>query len=777
MILLLLFACKGPDRAVGPHTHGPIADGISAPLGEPLPFASAEQREIFARGKERAEHRFTLDEGLGPSFNVSFCVACHERPVTGGSAGHYRDFSLVAVEDADGAFFPTGTGDALGGVIRLYDHEEGQPARPVIDPDINVVARRNPIPFFGVGLLAELDNATLLSLVDPDDTDGDGISGRPNYDRGFVGRFGRKAQTVSLEGFIRGPAFNHMGITTDPLSEEQKAALPVDSSGGADAQEFGMLRRALAAFGQAAAPDAPLTDEDGVADPEMSTDNLFDLVSFAMLMAAPQVEADPEGAAFDGLQCFDQIGCDRCHTPRIEGPRGPLPVYSDLLLHDMGADLSDGFKQGEAEASEFRTQPLWGIAAVGPYLHDGRADTLALAIEMHGGEGEEARDGWLALSTGEQEDLLAFLATLGGEDQASPGLIPPDEIPPAAGEWGGPVAGLSAEEEARFGLGRALFDRDFLYAEGLGGPRMNGDSCRACHFEPEVGGSGPPGVDVMRHGILNADGDFVPPVIGTILHRLTALPDSLNRPQVEANIFELRQTPHLFGLGLVDGISEEEIASREDPEDLDGDGISGRISWTDGGRVGRLGWKAQVPSLAEFVRDAFTSELGLTIAQQEALDFGRVQDDDAVEDPEISVDEAELLLDYLRSLGPPPRGAVAAAVEAGEALFGEVGCAACHSPALVGALGPVPLYSDLLLHEVLAEDALGIEDAGASMREFRTAPLWGLRETAPYLHDGSAGSILQAIAGHEGEAAASREAALALSDADLTALLAFLESL
>ena len=89
-----------------------------------------------------------------------------------------------------------------------------------------MIAQRNPIPFFGVGLIAELSEAAILKHSDPIDIDGDGVSGRPNYDQGFVGRFGRKAQTVSIEGFIRGPFFNHLGITTDPLSNEQRRDLP-----------------------------------------------------------------------------------------------------------------------------------------------------------------------------------------------------------------------------------------------------------------------------------------------------------------------------------------------------------------------------------------------------------------------------------------------------------------------------------------------------------------------------------------------------------------------
>ena len=113
----------------------------------------------------------------------------------------------------------------------------------------------------------------------------------------------------------------------------------------------------------------------------------------------------------------------------------------------------------------------------------------------------------------------------------------------------------------------------------------------------------------------------------------------------------------------------------------------------------------------------------------------------------------------------------------GEDVFASSGCAACHVPSLPGAEGPVPLYSDLLLHEILAEGSLGIEEQAAEMREFRTAPLWGLATSAPYLHSGAADTIEQAIAAHEAEGAPSRDAVASLSEADRAALLAFLESL
>ena len=210
------------------------------------------------------------------------------------------------------------------------------------------------------------------------------------------------------------------------------------------------------------------------------------------------------------------------------GPRGALPVYSDLLLHDMGPDLADGIEQGEASGSEFRTQPLWGIAAVGPYLHDGRAETLKDAILAHGGEGQKSRDRAAQLTESQWKDLETFLLSLGGRTQRSPGLIPPNTPIADVGAYGGPRRELNEQERGRFLAGRTAFDTEFGHQSGLGAPRFNGDSCRACHFEPAAGGAGPRGVNVMRHGFLDAKGGFIPPSVGTILHKGTILPHVAN---------------------------------------------------------------------------------------------------------------------------------------------------------------------------------------------------------------------------------------------------------
>ena len=756
---LLLLGCR-------PEPEPQLAEDIYGPLGTALPTASEAEREVFERGKLMAERRFAPADGLGPTSNVSFCVGCHEKPVFGGSGPRYRDFFLTGTQLDDGSFVPA----SKGGVVTSYGFNGG-PTRPGLDEGVNVIAHRNPLPFFGVGLIAELYESSILAHADEDDADGDGISGRPNYDRGFVGRFGRKSQTVSIEGFIRGPLNNHLGITSDPLSEDQKDALPVPSGSIPEDEEDEAMR---AGFRQASAPDEPLTDEDEIDDPELSPADLYDLVAFSMLLAAPQPEELGE-QGLRGRDQFEAIGCADCHVPTLEGPRGLVPLYSDLLLHDMGEAMADGIQQGLATASEFRTQPLWGVIATGPYLHDGRADTVDDAIRFHGGEGQAARDRYVALGEGARADLLEFLASLGGRDQASPGLLAPDAGTPDPGTPGAPTPAVadSPADLERWLAGRRLFDNDMGIGAGLG-PLFNGDSCRACHFDPIIGGSGPLDVNVMRYGTVDAFGTFVAPEGGTILHKL-AIPGRV-RPEHGPghNAFEQRQTPSLLGLGALESVADDDILALADPDDLDGDGIRGIAHILEDGRLGRFGWKAQVPSLREFSRDALTAEIGLTVPAEPGFSFGALSDDDEVADPEVDSAFIDNMTFFMAGLDAP---APAAELPEGLAVFEAVGCASCHVVELPGADGPVRAYTDLLLHVIASDEQMGIVDGMAGQLMFRTPPLWGLRLSAPYLHDGSAHTVADAIMAHAGEADAVRLAYEDLSEDERELLLSFLESL
>jgi len=765
-----IFVCMGGMLAANctSDTSIEVADDIFAELGSPLPSATADEVAAFERGRAVGVRRFTPEDGLGPEFNLTFCAGCHEKPVFGGSASHYRDFLLVGNKLRTGTVVPRGK----NGVQRHFSLDSGRVAS---DELTNISATRNPIPFFGAGLLAEIPDDEILSRADPVDEDRDGISGRVNYDGPRVGRFGRKAQTARIEIFVRGPLFNHMGITSDPLPSERRANLPTFKDAAPTAL-LGLLRELRGiASAQAVLPDESTIDFDDAPDPEISESDLFDLVSFTLLLAAPEPDA-PTDQTMRGKVAFHDIGCAKCHVSALRGPRGGIPAYTDLLLHDMGEELADGFPMQEANGREFRTQPLWGVTAVSPYLHDGRARTIDDAVRWHGGEAASIRDAYAALPTNARQDLLAFLESLGGKAQRTDGLLPPGALVPNVGEYGSPLAGLNAEQHRLFEQGRLLFDRDFGFAEGVG-PLFNGDACRSCHFDPVIGGAGPSGVDALRQGTF-VGLTFSVPSNGAFLPRHAVGPA---RPEAdtEANYFERRQTPSTLGLGLLERVPRETVEARADPDDANRDGISGRTHVLEDGQLGRFGWKASLPSVREFVRDALGGELGITVPDQPGMSFGASEDDDETADPEGEVGTIDAITTFIELLAPPPRIRADVILEdAGEGVFNAVGCASCHLSTLQTADGvDVHAYTDLLLHDVAGPEALGIEEGDAGLAEFRTPPLWGLGRTPPYFHDGRASTIEDAIAAHAGEASVARSEVASLSATDREALLAFLGSL
>src|SRR5438309_3967928 len=249
-----------------------------------------------------------------------------------------------------------------------------------------------------------------------------------------------------------------------------------------------------------------------------------------------------------------------------------------------------------------------------------------------------------------------------------------------------------------------------------------------------------------------------------------------------------RATPTVFGRGLLDAVPDAEILARADPDDRDGDGISGRPNRTADGRVGRFGRKANFATLREFNSGAFLAEQGIT--NPEAATEGTIGGEpipagvDPVADPEIdqaTLDQADAFVRFLAAPSPLRGGDNE---RHGSDVFSRIGSAAWHVPPL--RTGPSPIaalsnrefaaYSDLLLHDMgpdLADICLGL----AARADFRTEPLIALRFATHFLHDGRATTLDQAVAQHGGEAAGARDRFKALSPADSAALLAFLKSL
>jgi CxxC motif-containing protein (DUF1111 family) len=354
-------------------------------LGDPNPGLSAQMQDFFDRGQRVFERRFRQSEGHGPDFNTDSCKSCHSIPVTGGSSPLYRNFLIVG-RDVLGSMSPVFDDDQL--VARNFSYT--RVARERIPANADIVAQRNSPATFGLGMLERIDDFDVLVHNDPNDADGDGISGRLNLDSGRLGRFGYKAQSASLEAFVRGPLFNHMGITTDPVTMPPGAG--------------------FRAVPQAGAPDDPNSDSDGVADPELENDDVFALITFVRELAPPApLPMDDE--ARRGELLFESTGCAKCHVPNLVRDGNPIYAYTDLLLHDMGDELADGVIMGQANGREFRTQPLWGLRHHAPYLHDGRADTIEKAILLHGGEADAIRDAYDQLPAADKSAILRFLET------------------------------------------------------------------------------------------------------------------------------------------------------------------------------------------------------------------------------------------------------------------------------------------------------------------------------------------------------------------------------
>jgi CxxC motif-containing protein (DUF1111 family) len=263
-------------------------------------------------------------------------------------------------------------------------------------------------------------------------------------------------------------------------------------------------------------------------------------------------------------------------------------------------------------------------------------------------------------------------------------------------------------------------------------------------------------------------------------------------------------------MGLVEAIPDEVILAREDPDDLDGDGISGRASrvsapgWVEEAgsgapyptTLGRFSRKAQVSTLLQQVVEAYHQDIGITsdfIVVENLNPLGGVhtRSADRVADPEVSEAIVRAVLDYLRLLAPPRPADATGELARGRDLFEAVGCASCHVPVLTTGAHPVAalanrevrLYSDLLLHDLGEELSDGRPDGAAGAREWRTAPLWGLRVMRDFLdgdafllHDGRAATVEEAVLLHGGEAEGVRVAFLALGADDRRALLLFVET-
>jgi len=370
-----------------------------------------------------------------------------------------------------------------------------------------------------------------------------------------------------------------------------------------------------------------------------------------------------------------------------------------------------------------------------------------------------------------------------------PGAGPASNVP----TFGDPLPGLTTTLRAAFANGLETFQEVDTPETGLG-PVFNNVSCVACHSTPVPGG-GSTILETRFGRLVNGQFDPLTALGGSLLQDQAIDPTAQEVIPSQANVVAKRMTTPLFGAGLIEAIPDAEIllnAAIPRP-----DGVSGRPSIiTDVAsgnlRVGRFGWKAQQATLLAFAGDAYLNEMGITnrLFPQEnppngsaalLAAYDHVADPEDVVDPATGKSDIDFFADFMRLLAPPQTLPLSPAAKAGKSLFTQIGCSHCHTPSMVTGPNSAPalnlkvvsLYSDLLLHD-MGTLGDGIAQAAASPSEMRTAPLWGLRARAAYLHDGRGATVDAAITLHDGEAATARGRYVALPPVLKQELLQFL---
>lgn len=423
--MLVVVGCgdnaTGEDRQGGDAT---VDDRTSEGFSHPIPTLDADQQEQHRLGRGPVAFEW-MPPQLGPLFNNVACLACHAgngRGLSEIGPGPFGSQALIRVSADEGEpGVPGGPVPVPGYGTQLQDHAVfGLPEctvtltwvdMPVQYGDGEVVVLRAPRlavttpsgdplpqmrmsyrqapPLIGLGLLEAVDDEAIDAAADPDDADGDGISGRTNevWDSAIelthLGRFGHKASVATLAEQTAGAFANDMGLSNE---------LFPDPDGMRDVSDLQLQQ------------------------------SVFFITTIAVPAAAPR-----DDDAWLGRRRFDDYGCAACHTPTlVTGHEAPLAQlenqtihpYTDLLLHDVGDLLTDTRRDFLAEGVEWRTPPLWGLGLtqkVNPaatFLHDGRARTIAEAILWHGGEALRAREAFRTAGRADREALISFLETL-----------------------------------------------------------------------------------------------------------------------------------------------------------------------------------------------------------------------------------------------------------------------------------------------------------------------------------------------------------------------------
>jgi len=416
-------------------------------FGKSLPELPVSKLRDFAFGNRLFNTQWvtapasveTLD-GLGPVFNRNSCSGCHTRDGRGQPPTSPDEpmtsmlvrLSVPGTDEHGGPKPHPKYGDQINDRAILGVPAEGRVAvswKPVHGKfaDGTIYELRQPVYTFkalafgelgddvmfsprvapavyGLGLLEAVPAETIQSFADADDTDGDGISGRPNdvwdvqRQKRVLGRFGWKANQPTLRQQIAAAFVGDIGITSSLFPAENVAAGQNDARGAKTGGE-----------------------------PELRDKFLDRITFYSQSLAVPAHRNVDDPHVVRGRKLFAAIGCAACHVPEMRTGKHPdvpqlsnqlIRPYTDLLLHDMGDGLADNRPDFEATGREWRTPPLWGLGLVKvvnghtTLLHDGRARNAEEAILWHGGEGEASKEAYRKLSAEERAALLAFLESL-----------------------------------------------------------------------------------------------------------------------------------------------------------------------------------------------------------------------------------------------------------------------------------------------------------------------------------------------------------------------------
>lgn len=390
-ILLLLFVVFTSCEKFSPAA--PAEDEI---LDGPVEGLTIGQTAQFLRGDIAFNSRiFTAATGLGSIFVASSCGACH----AGDGKGHpFTTLTRFGQTDSTGnQYLHLGGPQLQNRALPGYMPEQipfGATFSRITAPGVT-----------GLGFLEMVSDADILTYSDPNDINGDGISGVPNWinipsyvvpstgaaqqNGKYVGRFGKKAAVYNLLQQTANAYNQDMGITS---VFEPKDVFSLQDI-----------------------------------DPEISTQEVLDVVFYVQTLKAPIQREQNDAAVNYGKQLFGTIDCGGCHRPEFTTGHSSIDAlsnktiypYTDLLLHDMGVGLDDGYTEGNAKTYEWKTPALWGLGLSpksqgGQFflMHDGRASSIEEAILMHGGEATGSKQKYQALTSSEKAAVLKFLNSL-----------------------------------------------------------------------------------------------------------------------------------------------------------------------------------------------------------------------------------------------------------------------------------------------------------------------------------------------------------------------------